>query len=105
MNEDRQLHGFFRQMKRADAQTAPGFESILRPRRRHLWLWVPAAAVATAFIVLSVQPPTNPPAPVSLSEWQSPTAFLLQAPGGAFLRELPAVGDVNQEVISCENCF
>ena len=106
MNEDRQLHDFFRRIKRTDAETTPGFESVvLRPRRGHLWLWAPAAAVAVALIVLSVRPPATGPTPATISEWRSPTAFLLQAPGRAFLRELPALGDVNQEVISCENCF
>ena len=105
MKEDRQLHDFFKKMKRADAETAPGFESVLRPRRGHLWLWAPAAAVAVALIMLSVRPPATGPTRVTISEWRSPTAFLLQTPGRAFLRELPDVGHVNQEVISCENCF
>ena len=105
MKEDRQLNDFFGKLKRADAETVPGFESVLRPRRGHLWIWVPAAAVAAALIMLSVRPTATEPAPVAISEWRSPTAFLLQTPGRAFLRELPAIGDVNQEAISCENCF
>ena len=105
MNEDRQLYDFFGKMKRTDAEAAPGFESVLRPHRRHLWVWAPAVAVAVAVLALSVRPPSAGPTGVTISEWRSPTAFLLQAPGGAFLRELPAVGRVNQEVISCENCF
>ena len=39
MNEDRQLYDFFGKMKRTDAEAAPGFESVLRPHRRHLWVW------------------------------------------------------------------
>ena len=105
MNEDRQLQDFFGKMKRADAETAPGFESVLQPRRGHLWFWAPAVAVAVGLLALSVRPPATGPTPVAISEWRSPTAFLLQTPGGAFLRDLPAVGDVNQEIISCENCF
>ena len=106
MIEDRQLRDFFGKVKRADGETAPGFELVvLRPRRGHLWVWAPAAAVAVALIVLSVRPPATGPTPATISEWRSPTAFLLQAPGRAFLRELPAVGAVNQEVVSCENCF
>ena len=55
-----------------------------------------AAVVAVALLsawLVALKVPAPPHAPgVSISEWQSPTAFLLRTPGQELLREPPALG-------------
>lgn len=58
--------------------------------------WVGAlAAVAVVLLAgLLLDQPPGPPRPVtSLSEWQSPTDWLLETPGSEWLRSTPRVGD------------
>jgi hypothetical protein len=84
------------------AQTRPAASdscapSSTDPARSPLLLGLRWAAVAGAVLLSGwlmarrVPPPLYAPGP-SLSEWRSPTAFLLRTPGRELLREPPALG-------------
>lgn len=107
MKEDRQLQDAFQRARAADAEAAPSVDAVLTRGRGPKRLWFPVAAVAVtlsaAVIAFWPAPPAGPPP--SLTEWRSPTAFLLEYPGGEFLRQTPRVHRPNEEVLLCENCF
>jgi hypothetical protein len=98
MNSQDDLKTRFSKVRNQDQATAPLFGQVLGRRRRAAPLWiavtVPTLLVALAFS-LHLKPPADTP---PLLDWSSPTAFLLETPGGQLLRELPKVGNPNLEI-------
>ncbi len=91
----------FEAQKSGDRSEAPGLHSLLQsaPRAGLQWRrsWLPAGAmfvlllIASAVLVIRLGfPPGVPP---SLSEWRSPTGFLLGAGGGDVMGRAPRLGD------------
>ncbi len=101
--EDSELRWLFGELRAADRATTPPIEALLRRRRRAPWA---VAAVAAALVLLAVVLwPERPAETVSLNEWRSPTAALLEAPAGPPLGGLPPIGQIDEEVFQCEGCF
>lgn len=93
MSHEERLRDLFRRARRVEAARAPDFGTVL-PRRRS-----PGAVAFTAGMILpalaalmtfSVTEPTPPAG--SISEWRSPTVFLLQTADDRLLRDLPQLG-------------
>ena len=100
--DDRELRERFSSLQREDAAQTPDFASLLRrkatprPPRRVLWF---ATSIAAAFIVFLFVAVTlfrfcsRPRAGnLSITQWRSPTDFLLQTPGHELLESVPRVG-------------
>ena len=102
---DEPIRDFFRSVRQRDALRTPSLEATLspsRPRpRRALWAGVAAAAVSCALAVLIVGLVLEPSPSSTLSEWRSPTEFLLEPPLAV---EPPLVGESFEEVFQCESC-
>jgi hypothetical protein len=95
----------FAALRRQEQEEGPPFRRVwtAAASRRRRWTAGPlrfatvsAAVVAAAllsawFVALRVPAPPYASSP-SLSDWQSPTAFLLRTPGQELLREPPALG-------------
>jgi hypothetical protein len=92
---DKQIQQLFSEQRAAEAQRAPSFQRTWqaamtlaeKPARQSWWLPAMAAASAVSLIVVSVslwpraekpQPAPAPTVVVSLSDWTSPTDFLLE---------------------------
>jgi hypothetical protein len=106
MNDESSLRDLFRQVREADAVRVPSLGSILERRQRpKARFWIPAGALVLVGLIFLLWRPTTPQPPVSISRWRSPTAFLLETPERPFLRELPQIGQIHEEVFSCESCF
>jgi hypothetical protein len=98
--DDTDLRKRFGALAAEDARAAPPF-AIARTGRRG---WTGARLATAATVLLAVAGAaaygwwagrTRPvPYPVDLATvtWEGPTDFLLQTPGAAMLRELPAIG-------------
>ncbi len=110
------LREMFQQARAADAAAAPPLDSVLARRppgpARRQWPrgLVPALAASVAGLALAgllvTFCPSSPPAvEISISEWRSPTAFLLEPPGELVLYGVPALGRFDTEVFSCDGCF
>ena len=100
MNDEELLRDCFRRARSAEAASAPDFGTVLSRRRRPGPVALAAGLVLPALAALmtfSVTEPT-PPA-VSITEWRSPTAFLLQTADGTLLRDLPQLGLTYEEDI------
>jgi hypothetical protein len=98
--DDRDLHERFAELRRQDAAQAPEFAALLqrrarRPRPPAFFRLVIAVACVLVIAVALVRFHSRPPAkPVpSLSEWRSPTDFLLQTPGRELLISVPRLGE------------
>jgi hypothetical protein len=100
-DDDQDLRARFRALYQKEASVAPAFARpqarALRPRRRP----VLAAAAAIAAVGLAAagyawwtRPAPAAPFPIDLSTvtWIGPTDFLLDTPGAALLRDVPALG-------------
>ena len=98
MNDDTQLRELFGRARNREAAGVPNFETLLA-RRRGPGLAAPCAALAllavAAFTTFFVSAP--PPPAVSITEWRSPTAFLLRTTDEALWRGLPSLGPTYQE--------
>jgi hypothetical protein len=89
---DAELGRLFADLRAADAQWVPPFaavEAALHTGRRRrprvaLW-WAAAAAVLLAAAGAAFLARRSAPPPPSLSQWRSPTEFLLRSPGDALL--------------------
>ena len=98
--DDRELRDRFTALRAEETQAAPSFASVRgrRPiahqnrRRRALALAAATAAIVIGFFVLR-PPPGRDSEQLSITEWRSPTAFLLESPGGPLLQATPAVGE------------
>ena len=86
--DDKDLRDLFATMRQEDARQAPAFDpfwdqAVTRAdrRRRHTaWMRYGAAAALLVGIVLSAWLVLQPRETLSITEWRSPTAGLLQAP-------------------------
>jgi hypothetical protein len=106
MNEDRELREIYQRLKAQDTRSAPSLDSVLAERRRaSAWSWAPVGALVVAGLLVAFWNPSPEPEPVSISEWRSPTAFLLEFPGESLLRTVPSLGAPNEEVFRCESCL
>ncbi len=98
MNGDSQLRDLFGQVRREESAAAPAFAPLVAGRRGSDIVRACAAVAllaAAAFATFSV---SEPPAPaVSITEWRSPTAFLLQTTDEALWRGLPSLGPSYEE--------
>ncbi len=101
---DDDLRAAFDELRAHDAGRAPSFEAVLAAARAKACERRPrtplraAAAVLVlvasgAALVLLLHRQGTRTAAFSLSEWRSPTAFLLRMPGDAILRRVPAVSE------------
>jgi hypothetical protein len=95
MDED--LKRRFAELRAHDRQGTPSFDAMLaaRPTNRYVPLRL-AAAIAVlvtvgAVTAVLVHGRATRFQPVMLASWQSPTAFLLQAPGADLLGTVPRV--------------
>ena len=106
MSPDRQedqLRRLFAELREADARRAPAFDDVWRataaraerPVRRPLVGYYAAAAVvallAGGLLVGVSRLGRSRGAVVALSQWESPTAFLLSDPGGNLLTGVPPI--------------
>jgi hypothetical protein len=111
MNEqhnDEKVRRFFRELRAGDERSAPSFASTWRAatergeamRGRPQWIGaVAVAAVVGALVVAGTvwfysnrhQPATIEIASVTIWDWQSPTAFLLDTPGSDLWRNSPSL--------------
>jgi hypothetical protein len=98
---DDDLRMRFRAIAREDAAAAPDFSrariDAARPVVRARRAWYSAGgfvAVSAAAALLFIVWPKTPPYPIDLSstDWSGPTDFLLDTPGSAMLRTVPAIG-------------
>ena len=96
-HEDQDLRERFAALRREDAGQTPCFAVLEKQRTAAPRLvWLPAIAlaalvvvVAGAFLFTRLQR-REPPFPNrSITEWKSPTDFLLQTPGREVLRSVP----------------
>ena len=84
--DDNDLRALFAAMRHEDARQAPAFEPFWdeaaarteRHRRRTVWIRYAAAAVLLTGLALSAVLVLQPREAMSITEWQSPTAGLLQ---------------------------
>ena len=110
MQDNESLREMFQQARAADAAAAPPLDAGLARRERPRGL-APAfvaasvAGLALAGLLVTFYQPSPPPAEISISEWRSPTAFLLGPPGEVVLYGVPALGRSDTEVFSCDGCF
>jgi len=92
---DAPLHALFSRTRGREAADVPDFHMLLA-RRRAVNVAGPFMALLllalAAFTTFSV--PEPPPPAVSLTEWRSPTAFLLRTTDEALWRDLPSLGPV-----------
>lgn len=99
-DDDRNLQGRFAELRRQDAGSAPEFPALLRrrakrPGSRALSRLAVGVACVLVIAVALARFHSRPPAkPVpALTEWRSPTDFLLQTPGRELLISVPRLGE------------
>jgi hypothetical protein len=101
-DRDRDLSALFQAERIADESAAPPLDSLLVAARRRraggvgalprLALAASVAGVlAAAALVLRSPSRAASDETVSLAEWKSPTAFLLETPGSELLTEVPTL--------------
>ncbi|HXN10581.1 MAG TPA: hypothetical protein VN859_05010 [Steroidobacteraceae bacterium] len=104
MNEDPDLRDAFASWRRRESARTPGFEAILRRARAvsRRPQWRPAALACLALAALTAvvwriapepTPAMYPPSALSLTDWHSPTDFLLTTPGSELLHAVPHIGE------------
>jgi hypothetical protein len=98
-DEDRDLHAVFTELRRQDASQVPEFAALIQHRGAERKpfplreLAVAATCIVIVALVLARFRPRPSVAPVpSLTEWTSPTDFLLQTPGRELLKSVPQFG-------------
>jgi len=97
-NDDRDLQERFAALRRHDAAHTPDFAATLRKQpggRRGSWL-KPALAAALLLIALSAARKYWKPevtVTASITEWKSPTDFLLETSGHELLEGVPKIGE------------
>lgn len=100
LNDD-ELRGRFIVLRREEEQSVPKFASLWRGRARDplgkgRWLVAAACAlgvVACIFWPRSAQRKPQDVSVASITEWNSPTEFLLDTPGRELLRTVPRIGE------------
>jgi hypothetical protein len=101
--DDRELRERFAELRRADQARAGEYLAVLyQPARwtRHVrpakWAAVAGLALVIAVAVLLVERSKRRYAgshDVSITEWKSPTDFLLRTPGQEVLQTIPQIGE------------
>jgi hypothetical protein len=93
--DDQELRERFAALRGEDAERAPDFAELRKRRSPPRPSWRARAAVVAALAVVVVllfmhyrRP--SPPPESSITEWRSPTEFLLQTPGRELLERVPA---------------
>lgn len=100
MNDDAQLRDLFGQARSQESAGAPGFAPLLARRRVPNVVGSCAALILLMLAALTTFSVSEPPAPaVSITEWRSPTAFLLHTTDEALWRDLPSLGPSDEEEI------
>jgi len=98
MNDDARLRGLFCHARSCEAPNVPSLGSLLARRRRPDVTSTCAAVALLAFAAFTTFSVSKPPAPaVSITEWRSPTAFLLHTTDEALWRGLPSLGPTYQK--------
>ncbi len=113
--EDDKIKELFHELRQADERHAPSFAidwetarsrvgTVRWPRR----VFQVAAATAllmmlVGFMVILLRPPTRPSVPtrasdMAISQWRSPTDFLLRSPTEPLLTTVPHLGDSLVEI-------
>lgn len=104
MKDDSDLQEQFASLRRAEAASAPNFESVIGAgRRRSSYAGWRAGVFAAGLVIVALggvilrasHPPEAPttlaPAP-ALADWRAPTDFLLDTPGRELLHTIPDLG-------------
>jgi hypothetical protein len=98
MNGDAQLRDLFGQARSQEVAGAPGFAPLLARHRGPNVVGSCAALILLVLAAFTTFSVSEPPAPaVSISEWRSPTAFLLHTTDEALWRGLPSLGPSYEE--------
>lgn len=90
---DAPLHDLFGRARGHETANAPDFDRLLTSHHRvnvagpSIGLALLAAAAVATFSVSEPPPPA-----MSLTEWRSPTAFLMRTTDEALWRDLPSLG-------------
>lgn len=104
-DDDRDLRERFAELRQQDAVRAPEFSALVQRRAKRAGLSTLSrlAIAAACVLVIAValarfhsRPPSKPVP--SLTEWRSPTDFLLQTPGRELLIGVPRLGEWPQSV-------
>jgi hypothetical protein len=100
--DDRDLRDRFAALRREEEVGAPEFVAPSRPgqeqvHRRSPGVLVAAAACLAILVAGFLWPrprsgPQREPAVASITQWKSPTSFLLDTPGRELLQTVPAIG-------------
>jgi hypothetical protein len=97
--EDDRLREDFADLRRRDRESAPPFTRIAAaaearsPQRMRLKIGAAAMAALALAITFAERTQQAPRLPAqNLSQWSSPTAFLLETPGWQFLNQTPRLG-------------
>jgi hypothetical protein len=104
VSEDPDLRDAFVAWRRREAIRAPGFEAILQRSsavsRRPPWRGAALACLGLAALTAVVwrfaptpTPVARPASALSLTDWRSPTDFLLSTPGSELLHAMPDIGE------------
>ncbi len=92
---DAPLHDLFNRARGLDAAGVPVFDALLARRRARDLAGPCLTLLLLALIAFTTFSVSEPPPPyISLSEWRSPTAFLLHTTDEALWRDLPSLGPV-----------
>ncbi len=106
-NNDRDLRERFAALRREDASQAPEFSAVpdrARGRRPAWSRWAAAAAMVIVAALLLTKFYPRPAAPTqSITEWKSPTDFLLETPGRDLLQTMPSFGPWAAEPLPSES--
>jgi len=97
MNDDGRLRDLFGHVRNEDAARRPAFETVAARRRGPGLPGSSATVVLLALGALVTFSTAEPPRPVvSIAEWRSPTAFLLETADDTLLRDLPDIGRIDE---------
>ncbi len=103
-DDDRDLRECFAALRRDEKAGAPAIERLLARARartggeafrigRPALTLATAAALLLGIALLDLRKPSRSLPVPSISEWRSPTAFLLQTPGREVLESIPRFGE------------
>jgi hypothetical protein len=95
--DDRDLRARFAELRRQDVLRAPDFAGLMQHARRSrarmfTRMAVAVCVLAAGLLVLVLYPRRPAPPAPSLTQWRSPTDFLLETPGRDLLRSVPRFG-------------
>lgn len=97
---DNDLRDRFAALRTEEAHRTPEFGSLWRrrtrpPRGKGRWVVAAACALIMLVAIVWVRSARHKPeggAVASITQWNSPTDFLLETPGREFLRAVPEIG-------------